>query len=85
MFVDNQARVVYGQLYVWDYEKNEFINHFINDVMSSIRAVYQQEAMNVVRQAGGFPLARPTLGKIKNIIIFKVQENSSSAQRQLKP
>jgi len=85
MFVDNQARVVYGQLYVWDYEKNEFVNRFINEVMSSIRAVYQQEAMNAPRQVGGVPLAHPTLGKIKDIITFKVQENSSSAQRQLKP
>jgi spermidine synthase len=77
MFVDNRARVIYGQLYVSDYDKNEFVASFVNEVMIRVRAVYQKEVENALRQGRTFPLAEPTLHKIKKMIISKVQKDPS--------
>jgi spermidine synthase len=68
MFVDNQARVVYGQLYVWNYDKNEFVNRFVSEVLMGIQTTYQKEVESAMRQKGMFPLVEPTLRKIKDII-----------------
>jgi spermidine synthase len=77
MFVDSQARVIYGQLYVSDYDKSEFINRFVNDVMMHVRSVYQKEVENALGQGGTFPLVEPTLRKIKEMIMLKVQRDHS--------
>jgi hypothetical protein len=77
MFVDNEARIVYGQLFVSNYDKNDSVNRFVNDVMMHIRAVYQKEVENTLRQGGTFPLAEPTLRKIKETITSKVQKDQS--------
>ena len=55
MFVDNKARVIYGQLYVSDYDKNEFVTRFVNEVMIHVRAVYQKEVENALRQGRTLP------------------------------
>ena len=57
MFVDNKARVIYGQLYVSDYDKNEFVTRFVQKVMIQVRAVYQKEAEEALRQGETFPFA----------------------------
>jgi hypothetical protein len=77
MFVDNEARIVYGQLFVSNYDKKESVNRLVNDVMMHIRAVYQKEAENTLRGGGTFPLAEPTLRKIKDMITFEGQKNRS--------
>ena len=77
MFVDNQDRVVYGQLYVWDYEKSESVNRFINDVMSGIRVLYQREAEMALKQ-GRWPPAALTLQKMKEVISMKIQQKTGS-------
>ena len=60
MFVDNQARVVYGQLYVvWDYDQGEFTSRFVNEVLMSIRATYQKEVESAMRQKGMLPFGSP--------------------------
>lgn len=76
MFVDNSARVIYGQLYVSGMNKEQDIKHFTNDVIASIRAAYFQESINVATQGSEFPLARPTLAKIKGVIASKVLERN---------
>ena len=76
MFVDNQARVVYGQLYVWDYDQGEFTSRFVNEVLMSIHATYQKEVESAMRQKGMFPLAAPTLKKIKEIISSSIERKS---------
>jgi spermidine synthase len=76
MFVDNQARVVYGQLYVWDYDKGEFTSRFVNEVLMSIHATYQKEVESAIRQKGMFPLSTPTLKKIKEIISLRIEKES---------
>lgn len=76
MFVDNQARVVYGQLYVWDYNKGEFTSRFVSEVLMSIHAAYQKEVESAMSQKGMFPLATPTLEKIKEIISLRIEKES---------
>jgi hypothetical protein len=76
MFVDNQARVVYGQLYVWDYDKDEFTSRFVNEVLMSIHATYRKEVESAMRQTGTFPLATLTLRKIKEIISLRTEKES---------
>jgi spermidine synthase len=83
MFVDNRARVIYGQLYVSGMNKEQDIKHFVDDVIASIRAVYYQESVNVAVQGSGFPLAQPTLAKIKGVIASKVLERNSFTRSQL--
>jgi spermidine synthase len=77
MFVDNKARVIFGQLYVSDYDKNPFVTRFVNEVMIHIRVVYQKEAENALRQGEAFPLAESTLKRIKKMITSEVQKNRS--------
>ena len=77
MFVDNKARVIYGQLYVSDYNKNEFVTRFVNEVMIHVRVEYQKEVENALRQGRTFPLAEPTLHKIKKMITSEVREGHS--------
>ncbi len=85
VFVDNDAQVIYGELYISGTNKELYIKQFADDVMASIRAAYHQDATNVARQAGGFPLAQPTLHKIKDMIVLKIQGGSSSTKSQFKP
>jgi spermidine synthase len=77
MVVDNKARVIYGQLYVSDYDKNEFVTRFVTEVMIHVRAVYQKEVENALRQGRTFPLAEPTLHKIKKMVTFLVHKDYS--------
>jgi hypothetical protein len=77
MFVDNKAKVIYGQLYVSDFDKSDFVNRFVNEVMLHIRAVYQKEVENALRQGGTLPLAEPALRKIKQTIAGEVQKDHS--------
>jgi spermidine synthase len=77
MFVDNRARVIYGQLYVSDYDKNELVNRFVNEVMTHIHAVYQKEVEHTLRQGGMLPFAGPALRKIKEAISVEVQKGRS--------
>jgi spermidine synthase len=80
MFVDNQARVIYGQLYVWDYDKSGFVNRFVTEVMANIRSTYQKEVGHALRQRKMFPSAMSTLDKIKETITLQIRKNGSSEQ-----
>jgi spermidine synthase len=77
MFVDNKARVIFGQLYVSDYDKNRFVTRFVNEVMIHVRTVYQKEVENALMQGGTLPLAGPTLHKIREMITSEVQKGHS--------
>jgi spermidine synthase len=73
MFVDNQARVVYGQQYVDDYEGSESVSGFVADVMATIRAVYRKEAeISAVRRKAP-PAMAETLRKIHAAVSSKVR------------
>jgi len=75
VFVDNAARVVYGQRYFSGKNVDQAISGFISEVMSAIRATYHREAETAWRQGIKFPAADQTMSKIRNVIIEKVQEH----------
>jgi hypothetical protein len=70
-FVDNEARVVYGQKRFWGYKSNEAMDDFVDDVMAAVDAAYRQET---ARNGGTIvPHEAPMLEKIRNVIAEKVQ------------
>ena len=73
MFVDNRARVVYGQRYVDDYEGSEAVSALVADVMATIRALYQTEAAIAIARRNAPPVAADTLQKIRATIASKVR------------
>ncbi len=50
VFVDNDARVVYGELYFSGLNPEQHMNQFVDDVMASIRASYHRDARNAFRK-----------------------------------
>lgn len=77
-FVDNNARLVFAQLRVPGAQKDEFIHRFVQNLMNSIRAAYQEEAEIAAAQQKGLPPAEPTLRKIQEIITSNVRAASES-------
>lgn len=73
MFVDNRARVVYGQLYVDGYSQSELVTRFVDDVMATTRAAYQKEVEISLGQRRDLPAEGETLQKIRDVIGSKVQ------------
>jgi spermidine synthase len=70
IFVDNRARVIYGQIYV-DASKGELekkVRYIANEVMMNLRNNYQQEAAHAARAGSGYPPAGPSLQKMREII-----------------
>jgi spermidine synthase len=77
VFVDNDARVIYGELYFSGHNKDQSINQFTDDVMAGIRASYHHDAMNALRQGGQLPNASGTLRKVKEVITAKIEEKKT--------
>lgn len=70
IFVDNRARVIYGQIYV-DASKGELekkIRDIADEVMMNLRNTYQQEATHAGRGGSAYPPAGPSLQKMREII-----------------
>jgi len=68
MFVDNRARVVYGQQYVDDYEGGDAVSRLVADVMATVRTVYRQAAEASGARRNAPPPAAETLRKIRAAI-----------------
>lgn len=75
LFVDNEARVVYGETTIRGADKSEFIDRLVNTAMSALGEMYQQEAAIASRQ-GGLPSVEYTMGKMKTIIVTTLQESN---------
>ena len=59
MFVDNRARVVYGQRYVDDHEGGDAVSRLVAHAMAAIRAAYRAEAeISTARRQAPPPAAR---------------------------
>jgi spermidine synthase len=78
VFIDNNTRVIYGELYVWGRNRDKFINQFVIEVMTDIRAVYRKEVEGVLKQKRELPLAGPTLQKIRELIGNKIKKGNQS-------
>jgi spermidine synthase len=81
VFVDNNARVVYGELYFSGPKKEEAIRQLVNEVMVGIHTAYHYEALNALQQGNRFPLAALTLRKIRELIAAKVKEKTPPEQK----
>jgi hypothetical protein len=68
MFVDNRARVVYGQGYVDAYDQGHGVQRLVDDMMRAVRSAYQKEAEIAIAQHRGLPAAGETLRKVRDII-----------------
>lgn len=79
MFVDNRARVVYGQLYIDDYDTGDRAVRLASDVMRALGATYEREARAARAQQRALPPATETLGKMKVVIGSKLQGSQSSS------
>ena len=73
MFVDNRARVVYGQWYVENYDRDGLADRLAVDVMTAMRAAYDGRPPPHAGTGQTLPSAAQTVGKIKAVIGSKVQ------------
>jgi spermidine synthase len=76
MFVDNAARVIYGELYVDGTDRDEDIHRIVNEVMTGIQAAYQQAAKAV--RGGVLPAAEPTKHLLKETVEQTLREKRGS-------
>lgn len=74
MFVDNAARVIYGELYVSGADREDFIRRFADEVLTSVNSAYEQMTRTAPGRGSVLPSAEPTKRMIKDIITRKVQE-----------
>ena len=81
VIVDNDEKVIYGQLYVSGPRKDEFIKQFAAAVIAEIDATYQQAAATAMRNQRTFPDADGTLNAVREIIFRKIRENEKKADR----
>jgi spermidine synthase len=73
MFVDNDARVVYGQAYLDDYQMDGRADRFAIEVMGAVRAAYENELRSAAASGRRLPPADHTLERIRSVIGMKVQ------------
>jgi spermidine synthase len=73
MFVDNGARVVYGQVYVDDYDRDGIADRLAVDVMGALRASYEKDAAAARERRQLLPSATDMLPRFKAVIGAKVQ------------
>jgi spermidine synthase len=78
IFVDNAARVIYGQRYFSGNDVDKTLAGFVSGVMAAIRTLYERETQIAVSRGRKFPAADPTKKKIKSVIIEKIQTTGDS-------
>jgi spermidine synthase len=76
--VDNDEKVIYGELFVSGPNKDQIANQFAKEVMAGIRGIYHQEISDARRQGLSVPMAGPTLKRIKDIITSKIPKKNPS-------
>ena len=73
MFVDNRARIVYGQVYVNQYDEDRRADLIALELMADVRAAYEREANAARQRRQALPPAAETLGRIKAVIGARAQ------------
>ncbi len=74
MFVDNNSRTVYGQVYVDDYDRDGRAQRFAGDVMAAMRADYDRNATTARTRQKSLPPAPETLRSIRAVVDSKVRD-----------
>jgi len=78
VIVDNERRIIFGQVIIEGPNKDRRITTFTNELMQNIQAAYHQELMNVSSQQRTYPPAESVMKKIKNIIGAQCNEYTTS-------
>jgi len=78
VFVDNDAQVKYGEIYVSGDDKKIRMRGIAQDVMTGIRAAYEREVELAARRGRALPPAGLTMQTIRDIISSKVREYQES-------
>ncbi|HUJ19300.1 MAG TPA: fused MFS/spermidine synthase [Nitrospirota bacterium] len=73
-FVDNNARTVFGKVRVRGANRDEFIAGLVDDVVSSVQSLYDEERTKTSLQGGTYPLAPSLLPQIKALVDAKADE-----------
>lgn len=73
MFVDNRARVIYGQVYLDDFDRDGRASRLVSDVMAAVAAAYDRETRAARAQKKALPSATPTLARMKAVIASMLQ------------
>ena len=81
VLVDNDARVIYGQLYVSGTGQRELTARFVTDVMGNIAAAYKNAAATALKRTSDFPEADAMLSMVKEIVLSKVKEYKKEAEK----
>jgi len=77
IFVDNDARIIYGQAFFSGRDLDDSIEKFVNEVMLKIQNIYHAEAKIAKAMGKGRPEAEKTLGIIRRMIEEEVRKNEN--------
>jgi spermidine synthase len=78
MFVDNRAKTVYGQIYFEDADLEERARELANDVMSTMREIYERDLAAAKDARRSLPTAEESLQKMSAAIREKVPSGQPS-------
>jgi len=79
MFVDNEAKIIYGQVYFTGDNIDELINVFADAVLSDIQKAYRSEAQTALSQGKEFPSLEQAMDRMTGIIKAKVKEQEAAS------
>ena len=72
LFVDNEAKIIYGQRYFSGPDPERAIRAFAAAVMTELLATYRADAARAAAQGNRFPPAGPTLQRLQDFITLKL-------------
>jgi spermidine synthase len=78
LFVDNAARVIYGQRYFSGPDFDPTMKAFVRGVFAALKAMYRAEGDAARKLGRTYPSAAPTMQKIQDVITTKVKVNTGT-------
>ncbi len=76
-FVNNNARIIYGQIDVLGKNREAYINGMVSNIFGAVVKVYKQELESTVTRPYKYPAAEPMLMKVKDIISTKLDQEKT--------
>lgn len=73
-FVDNNSRDVFGKLRVRGAHREAYVASFVDDLMKSVQALYNEEQETIAGSGKTYPSATSLLPKIKHLVESKVDQ-----------
>jgi hypothetical protein len=82
VFVDNNAKVIFGQRYFSGLDMPESMNRFANETLSAVQELYRKESEIAKRGGKEFPSVDTCMQKIKDIITVKINRSLTPNSRR---